>query len=129
VPLPRPSYLSQVARKAGSTAGTTSIGLTKVVNAADGMRIIFDSITSSGNLFDETENVASSTNLNAAENAAVKALGSAGVAFFSFRGSEYFIATNHTETAVSSDDAIVKLVGVTDIHDPSNSFGIVTLHA
>jgi hypothetical protein len=30
--------------------------------------------------------------------------------------------------AVSSSDAIVKLVGVTDIHHAANNFGLVTLH-
>jgi hypothetical protein len=67
-------------------------------------------------------------NLTAADNAAVKAMGSAGVAYFSFQGNEYFVATNHTEMTVSSDDAIVKLVGVTDIHHAANIAGFVTLH-
>ena len=37
------------------------------------------------------------------------------------------VATNATETAVSSHDAIVKLVGVIDLH-ATNSSGAVTLH-
>ena len=38
--------------EAGSTAGTKSIGLTKVLNAADGMKIDFQAITTSSNIFD-----------------------------------------------------------------------------
>jgi hypothetical protein len=50
--------------------------------------------------------------------------------FFVFGNNEYFIATNHTETAVSSDDAIVKLVGIHDLTTltATNSVGLVTLH-
>jgi hypothetical protein len=55
-------------------------------------------------------------------------MGSAGVAYFTFGKNEYFIATNNTESTVSSHDAIVELVGVTDIHHAANSFGLVTLH-
>jgi hypothetical protein len=51
-----------------------------------------------------------------------------GVVFFNFGGSEYLIATNHTETTVSSDDAIVKLVGVQDLNHPTIAAGVVTLH-
>ena len=114
--------------EAGSTAGTASIGLTKVLKSADGMQIEFTAITGSSNIVDETAAVASSTSLTAAEDAAVKALGSAGVAYFTFGKNEYFVATNNVETVVSSHDAIVELVGITDIHHASNSGGIVTLH-
>jgi hypothetical protein len=114
--------------EAGSTAGTASIGETKVHDAAAGMNIDFKSITTSSNIVDETAAVASATNLTAAEDAAVNAMAGPGVAFFNFRGNEYFIATDNTETAVSSHDAIVKLVGVIDLH-ATNSSGLVTLHA
>jgi hypothetical protein len=116
--------------EAGSTAGTKSIGLTKVLNAADGMEINFGNVTTSHFIFDATNTpaVASATNLTAAENAAVNAFGSSGVVYFSFHGNEYFIATNNIETMVSSNDAIVKLVGVTNIHHADNAFGLVTLH-
>ena len=113
--------------EAGSTAGTTSIGLTKVLNAADGMKISFNAVTSLSTITDETAAVASATSLTQAENDAI-ALAPAGVAYFSFQGNEYFIATNNVEGAVSSNDAIVKLVGVTDIHHATNSGGLVTLH-
>jgi hypothetical protein len=113
--------------EAGSTAGTTSIGLTKVHDAAAGMLINFTNITSSSNIVDESAAVASSTSLTAAEDAAVKALGSAGVAYFTFGKNEYFVATNNVETVVSSHDAIVELVGITDIHNAHNSGGVVTL--
>jgi hypothetical protein len=114
--------------EAGSTAGTASIGETKVLDAAAGMEIDFREITASSNIVDETAAVASSTSLTAAEDAAVKALGSAGVAYFTFGKNEYFIATNNVETVVSSHDAIVELVGITDIHHAANSGGLVTLH-
>jgi hypothetical protein len=92
--------------------------------------IAFVFVTSSSNIVDETLNsaVASAATLTAAENAAVNAMSGAGVAYFSFHGNEYFIATNNHETAVSSNDAIVELVGITDIHHATNSVGFVTLH-
>jgi hypothetical protein len=111
--------------EAGSTAGTKSIGLTKVVNAADGMEIEFGNLPHF--IFDATTTVASATSLTAAENAAVNAFGSSGVVYFSFHGNEYFIATHNIETMVGSSDAIVELVGVTNIH-AMNNFGLVTLH-
>jgi hypothetical protein len=120
--------LVRTGAEAGSTAGTASIGLTKVVNAADGMEIDFTPVTGSHFIADETTVVASATTLKAAENAAVNAFGGSGVAYFSFHGNEYFIATANVETVVSSHDAIVELVGVTDIHHAANNFGLVTLH-
>ncbi len=62
-----------------------------------------------------------------AENAALAAMDSPGVAYFSYGGSEYFVATNHAFTTANFDDAIVKLVGITDIHHATNSGGLVTL--
>jgi hypothetical protein len=116
--------------EAGSTAGTTSIGLTKVQDAAAGMKLDFSILTISSNIVDESFNptVESATTLTAAENAAVSAMAGAGVVYFTFGKNEYFIETNHAEMAVSADDAIVKLVGVTDIHHATNSSGLVTLH-
>jgi hypothetical protein len=114
--------------QAGSTAGTKSIGLTKVLHAADGMQIDFTSVTTSHFIFDVTATVVSATSLTKAEDTAVKALGGAGVAYFNFHGNEYFIATDNVEATVSSNDAIVELVGVTDIHHAVNNFGLVTLH-
>jgi hypothetical protein len=44
-------------------------------------------------------------------------------------GNEYFIATNNTEMGVSANDAVVKLVGITDVHHAAiNSLGRVELH-
>jgi hypothetical protein len=117
--------------EAGSTAGITSIGLTKVLNAADGMEIDFTAITSNSSIADATNvpAVASATSVTAAENAAVKAFFGPIVVYFSFHGNEYFIATNNVvETTVSSHDAIVELVGITNIHHATNSLGSVTLH-
>jgi hypothetical protein len=113
--------------EAGSTASTTSIGLTKVHDAAGGMLINFGAITHSSTIFDETAVVAAATTLTTAENGAVDAMAAPGVAYFNYHGNEYFVATNATETAVSSSDAIVKLVGVIDLH-ATNSSGAVTLH-
>ena len=75
-----------IGAEAGSTAGTASIGLTKVLNATDGMKIDFTKITTSNTITDETQTAAvkSATSLTSAENAAVNAMGSAGVAYFSF---------------------------------------------
>ena len=117
-----------IGAETGSTAGTTSIGLTKVLKAAAGMKIDFTTITGSSTIADEAAAVTSSTSLTAAEDAAVKALGSAGVAYFILGKNEYFVATNNVETVVSSHDAIVELVGITDIHHATNSSGLVTLH-
>jgi hypothetical protein len=88
-----------------------------------GMQIDFSAITTSSKTI-----LLGANNLTAVENNAVAVLGGPGVVFFNFGGSEYLIATHHTETAVSSDDVIVKLVGVTDIHHPHNIAGLVTLH-
>jgi hypothetical protein len=114
--------------EAGSTAGTASIGKTRVLDAAAGMQIDFSQVIISNNIVDVTANVEHAANLTTAENAAVEALVRPGVAFFNFGGNEYFIATKHAETAVSSDDAIVKLVGVHDLA-ATNISGLVTLHA
>jgi predicted HAD superfamily phosphohydrolase len=92
------------------------------------MEIDFTPVTGSHFIADETTVVASATTLKAAENAAVNAFGGSGVAYFSFHGNEYFIATANVETVVSSHDAIVELVGITDIHHAANNFGLVTLH-
>jgi hypothetical protein len=110
--------------EAGSTAGTANIGLTKVVNAEGGMKINFSEVTTSSNIDHIVFGAAIS--LTAAENAVVATMGVPGVVFFNLGGSEYFIARNHTETAVSSDDAIVKLVGVHDL-GATNSGGVVLL--
>jgi hypothetical protein len=64
--------------EAGSTAGTSHIGLTKVLNAAAGMKIDLHDITAVNNIADETAAVASATTLTAAENAAVNDLHGAG---------------------------------------------------
>ena len=114
--------------EAGSTINNAIIGKTKVVNAAGGMQIDFTVVTTSHFIADETTVVASATTLKAAENAAVNAFGGSGVVYFSFHGNEYFIATDNAEAAVSSSDAIVKLVGVTVFHHATNNFGLVTLH-
>jgi hypothetical protein len=117
-----------IGAEAGSTAGTTNIGLTKVVNAASGMKIDFSAITNANLIVNKTTVAASAHTITAAENAAVDALGGPGVAFFHYGDNTYFIATNHNETAVNFDDAIVKLVGVHDLNMPTNLSGLVTLH-
>jgi len=111
--------------EAGSTVSTASIGQTKVLDAAGGMLINFGAITHSSNIV-ETLLVAG-VNLTTAENEAVDTMAGPGVVYFNYHGSEYFIATNQAETAVSSTDAIVKLVGIIDL-TAINSSGAVTLH-
>jgi hypothetical protein len=122
-----------IGAEAGSTGffGSTSIGLTKVLGAAPGMQIDFVAITGSSNILDETNTpgVASAKSLVAAENAAIKALAEPGVAYFTFGTNEYFIATDNIEKAVSPSDAIVKLVGITNIHNVTNIEGLVTLES
>jgi hypothetical protein len=121
------SLVVDAGAEAGSTAGTASIGQTKVHDAAGGLEINFNHITLSSNGFDANLAVAAATSLAVAENDAVDAMAGAGVAYFNYKGNEYLIATNNMETAASSHDAIVKLVGVTDLI-ATNSSGFVTLH-
>ena len=71
--------------------------------------------------------MASAASLTAAEMQQSKHGRSRIVTYFSYQGNEYCIATNTTETTVSSHDAIVELVGVVDL-TATNSGGIVTLH-
>jgi hypothetical protein len=77
-------------RADSAEAAYASIGLTKVLKAADGMVIDFTSVTTSHFIADETLNpaVQSAKTLTAAENAAVNALGGAGVAYFDFKGND-----------------------------------------
>jgi len=115
---------------AGAEVGsnTTNIGATTVHDAAGGLQINFTSVTASGNAVDENAAAVGATTLTLAENAAVDAMAGKGVAYFAYKGSEYLVATNNTETAVSSSDAVVKLVGVTDL-TVTGVEGVVTLHA
>jgi hypothetical protein len=140
---PAATLIIEPAAEAGSTAGTTSVGLTKVIDAIAGMNtaeagmtIDFTQITTSTYLlylgylggagnFPSTYPLA--TTLTAAENEAVAALDGPGIALFLYGNGEYLIATNNTETAVSSNDAVVKLVGVYDLH-ANNAGGVVTLY-
>ena len=57
--------------EAGSTATTASIGQTKVLNAADGMKIDFQAITTSSFILDVAAVILGATNITTAENAAV----------------------------------------------------------
>jgi hypothetical protein len=52
-------------------------------------------------------------------------LPSNGVAYFNCKGNEYLIATNNAETTVSANDAIVELVGVTDIHHATTHWNLL----
>ena len=113
---PWPYSMSPRARKPDQPLAPRALAKPRSLNAAAGMKIDFTIVTTSHFIADETAAVASATSLTMAENAAVKAFAGAGVAYFNFQGNEYFIATDNFETAVSSHDAIVELVGVTDIH-------------
>jgi hypothetical protein len=118
--------------QAGSTAGTADIGQTEMQAVQFGTIIDFKSVTTSSNIENEDLAVASASSITAAEDAAVKALGGAGVAYFAFGPSpanEYFVATNHAETAVSSHDAVVCLVGAGNNYVGTDLDGLVTLIA
>jgi hypothetical protein len=109
------------------TAGTTSIGVTKVHDAAAGMVIKFAEITTSSNIQDELIPAAASTSLTRAENYAVAALSGPSIAYFTYHGNDCFIATKNTESAVRSGDAIVELVKVAGLI-ATDASGLVTLH-
>jgi hypothetical protein len=132
---PTATLIIESGAEAGSTAGTTRIGLTNVIDAIAGMNtaeagmnIDFTHITTSSyiDFLGDFEVVAPALTLTAAENQAVAALGGPGIAYFIYGDNEFVIATNNTETTVSSNDAIVKLVGVYDLH-ATNAGGVVTL--
>jgi hypothetical protein len=86
-----------------------------------------DAVVSSSNIQDEAAAVSGAKSLNAAENMAVDLLPANGVVYFNYNGSEYFIATDQSETVVNSHNAIVKLVGIVDL-SATNASGVVTLH-
>ncbi|MGA8172876.1 MAG: hypothetical protein WB816_18880 [Methylocystis sp.] len=93
------------------SAATAPAELTNVIGATNGLMMVF-SATHSGHIANEDPVATNAATLFAAENAAVAALGAPGVAYFSYQGDEYFIATHHAETAVHAGDEVVRLVGV-----------------
>jgi hypothetical protein len=115
-----------IGAEAGSTAGTLSIGQTNVIGAAAGMGLDFTQVTAANGAVNENAAIAASTSLTNAENAAVDALGAAGVVYFNYGINEYVIAVHATEAVVSSADAVVELVGIAN-HAVTNTAGIVTL--
>jgi hypothetical protein len=70
--------------------------------------------------------VAGVSNLTAAENAAVAALGSVGVAYFTYGSNEFLVAAHAPEAAVSAGDAIVEMQHV-NFTGLSMSAGVVHL--
>jgi hypothetical protein len=84
---------------AGATIPGTLIDLSHVVGA-------------SPNIQNAQTSVAGASNLTAAENAAVAALGGAGVAYFTYGSNEFLVATYAPEQVVCSGDAVVELQGV-----------------
>jgi hypothetical protein len=115
-----------VGAEAGSSATTSSIGQTTVNGAAAGIILDFTQVISSSLTVNENAAVASATSLTNAENAAANALGFAGVAYFNYSGNEYVVAVHAAEGTVSSADAVVELVGITN-HSMTNTAGVVTL--
>jgi Domain of unknown function (DUF4214) len=122
-----------VGAEAGSSAATLSIGQTAVNGAVAGMKLDFmQVIITTGTIYvntsavNENAAVASKSNLTDAEHAAASALGKAGVAYFDYGGNEYVIAVHTTESGVSSADAIVELVGITN-HTMTCTGSLVTL--
>jgi hypothetical protein len=117
---------------AGSTASTANIGQTSLQGENNGTILDFSAVTTSNNIKNESAAVASASTLTAAEDAAVNALGAAGVAYFTFGDKEYFVATNHAETSIGQHDAVVCLIGAgfstVDQFWGTSSSGLVTLH-
>jgi hypothetical protein len=90
------------------------------------MGLDFTQVTAANGAVNENAAIAASTSLTNAENAAVDALGAAGVVYFNYGINEYVIAVHATEAVVSSADAVVELVGIAN-HAVTNTAGIVTL--
>ena len=84
---------------AGATTPGTLIDLSHIVGA----------IT---NIHNAQTSIVGASNLTAAENAAVAALGGVGVAYFTYGSNEFLVAAHAFEGAVSFTDAVVELLGV-----------------
>jgi hypothetical protein len=90
------------------------IGETIVVGAVPGLKIDLSGIFgASETVHNQQTSTAGAPNLTTAENDAVAALGTAGVAYFTFGGNEYLVAAHATEAGVSLGDAVVQLHAVT----------------
>ena len=98
---------------AGSTAPGTLIDLSYIVGAVT-------------NIQSEQTAIAVVSSLTGAENAAVAALGVAGVAYFTYGSNIFLVAAHAAETAVSAGDAVVELHGVS-ITGLSMAGGVVHL--
>jgi hypothetical protein len=116
-----------IGAEAGSTAGTASIGQTNVVGAKAGMMIkglpTLQPLTPPVN---ENAAVATATSLTTAENAAVAALGQAGVVYFNYHHDEYIIGVYAgNETSVGSNDIVVHLIGVNNLVPTEIGNGVI----
>ena len=98
---------------AGGTTPGTLIDLSHIVGA-------------STNIVNAHGVTAGMTDLTAAENAAVSAVGGVGVAYFTFGGNEYLVAAHALEPWVSVGDAVVALHGVS-VTGLSMAAGVVHL--
>ena len=89
------------------------IGETIVVGAVPGLKVDLSAIVgTSGTVQNQQFAIAGAPNLTMAENDAVAALGTVGVAFFTFGGNEYLVAAHAAEAEVSLGDAVLQLHAV-----------------
>ena len=92
---------------------TTVVGAVAAGTAIPGTLIDLSHIVSaSTNIQNAQTSIAGASNFTAAENAAIAALGAAGVAYFTYGANEFLVAAHASEPAVSSTDAVVELQGV-----------------
>ena len=92
---------------------TTVVGAVAAGGTTPGTLIDLNYIVgTSTNIVNAQAVTAGVTNLMAAENAAVSAVGGVGVAYFTFGGNEYLVAAHALEPWVSVGDAVVALHGV-----------------
>jgi hypothetical protein len=92
---------------------TKGVGETIVVGTVAGLKIDLSGIVgASGSIQNQQFAIAGAPNLTTAENDAVAALGTVGVAYFTFGGTEYLVAARAAEAGVSLGDAVVQLHAV-----------------
>lgn len=105
-------YLDYSSVDGAAATGVTLAGseFVNVFGATNGTTLDFSAITTSNHIVNEDGVAAAAASLFAAENAAVAALGGPGVAWFSYHGDEYFVATNQAETHIHAGDAVARLV-------------------
>ena len=106
---------------------TTVIGAVASGGTTPGTLIdVSDIVGASTNIQNTQTSIAGVSNLTAAENVAVAALGAGGVAYFTYGSNEYLVAAHAAEAAVSAGDAVVEMHNV-NLTGLSMSAGVVHL--